>query len=49
MHLQEVVLFYYLNEEHLAFDIYIEGHQNLLINSVKLYDLTKLVPTQAGL
>ncbi len=34
MHLQEVVVFYYSDEERLAFEAYIEGHQNLLSDKI---------------
>lgn len=34
MHLQEVVVFYDTDEERLAFEAYIEGHQNLLIDKI---------------
>ena len=39
MHLQDVVLFYRSDEERLAFEVYIEGHQNLL--SDKISEITR--------
>ena len=39
MHLQEVVVFYYSDEERLAFESYIEGRQNLL--SDKISEITR--------
>ena len=44
MHLQDVVLFYRSDEERLAFEVYIEGHQNLL--SDKISEITRIRPHQ---
>lgn len=46
MHLQDVVLFYRSDEERLAFEVYIEGHQNLL--SDKISEITRFDHISTG-